>query len=364
MQPDLQTALNQKHDVERVLSRVQAAGASVQLSDAELQVLLSPSADAWLEPMARLAADITRQRFGRIMQLYAPLYLSNTCMSTCTYCGFSFENKTPRRTLHSTEIQTEAEYLHKEGIRHILLLTGESYRDTPLAYLRKAIADLKERFSAVSIEVYPLKTDEYRELRAAGLDGLTIYQETYDPERYAQVHLRGMKKRMQYRLECPDRAGIAGVRKLVIGALAGLSDPAADVYVLARHARYLLHQYWQSRVSVSLPRLRPAEGLQDPSIPGIPDRDYVRYLCALRLYLPDAGIYLSTRESSRMRDHMARICITDMSAGSKTDPGGYALEGSTEQFSIDDTRSVAELGADLRRQDLDVILNDWAALLV
>jgi len=320
--------------------------------------LLSPAADPFLETMARRANEITRRRFGRTVQLYAPLYLSNECRSSCTYCGFSYENKIRRRTLTLDEIRNEAKVLHAQGIRHILLLTGEDYRNTSLAYIAQAAKTLSDDFASIGIEVYPLKRDEYSLLRENGVDALTVYQETYDPVRYREVHLRGVKQKMLYRLDAPDRAGEAAFRRIQIGALLGLSDPAAEVFFVGIHAKHLLKRYWKTQINVALPRLRSAAGFE--SVPGIPDRMFVRFLVALRLFLPDAGIVLSTRESARFRDSMAGICVTTMSAGSRTDPGGYSGLESERQFEIDDARSVGEIVTALRNQNLDPVFVDWA----
>ncbi|MCB1327430.1 MAG: 2-iminoacetate synthase ThiH [Spirochaetales bacterium] len=344
-------------DVEEALSRD-------ELSEPDFAALLSPAADAFLERIAIRARALTRQRFGRTILLYAPLYLSNECRSTCTYCGFSYGNAIRRLTLSVEEAAAEAEILYQQGIRHILLLTGEAYRDTPVSYIGEVAERLRERFASVSIEVFPLREDQYRELRTNGVDGLAVYQETYDPDRYREVHLGGIKKHMQFRLECPDRAGQAGMRRIAIGALLGLSDPGADTYMVGLHARYLMRRYWQTQVSVSLPRLRPAVGLGDVSSRQVlADRVYLRYLCALRLFLPDAGLVLSTREPPRLRDELAGLVITQMSAGSRTEPGGYSGKAATEQFAVDDHRSVDEVRAMLVARELEPVFVDWSPVL-
>ncbi|MBL8019032.1 MAG: 2-iminoacetate synthase ThiH [Leptospirales bacterium] len=350
--------LVKEEDVTRALQR-SASGATLDASD--LIALISPAARESLEAMARLAQETTRRRFGNIIQIYAPMYLSNECRSSCTYCGFSYENDIRRHTLTIAETEREADLLYTQGIRHVLLLTGEDYKNTPVRYLSEVCRKLSNRFSSISIEVYPLKEEDYKNLRDDGVDGLAVYQETYDPEVYARVHLRGVKKNMEFRLDCPDRAGRAGIRKIALGALLGLADPVGEVFALAAHARYVMHQYWQSQVSISLPRLRPAEGLT--VVPVIPDRTYVQYLLALRLYLPDAGLILSTREPAEFRDHLSRICITQMSAGSKTEPGGYSGLPTDVQFEIEDTRSVDEFCRALRSNGLEPVFTDWNAIL-
>ena len=333
-----------------------------ELTLEDFATLISPGAADYLEALAHRAREITRRRFGNTMQIYAPMYLSNECHSTCTYCGFSFGNKDIRRlTLTPEKARTEAELLHAQGIRHVLLLTGEHYRATPVEYLGEVCSRLNDLFPSISIEVYPLEEADYEKLRVTGVDGLAVYQETYDPVRYREVHIGGVKKRLEFRLDCPDRAGRAGIRKIAIGALLGLSHPAAEVYFLAAHARWLMKYYWRTQISISLPRLRPAEGFE--SVPELSDRRFVQYLCALRVFLPDAGLILSTRESPLLRDNLSDICITTMSAGSRTDPGGYSDSGAAEQFSIEDTRSVDEIKSMLEAKGLEPLFTDWTRVM-
>lgn len=354
--PRPSASLYGSHNVESALSRADGT-----LDERDFAALLSPAADPYLETMAVKAHELTRRRFGNVVQLYAPMYLSNECRSSCTYCGFSFENKVPRLTLSLDEIEKEADVLYASGIRHILLLTGEDYKRTPVEFIGRAAERLSPRFPSISIEVYPLKTEEYDFLRPKGVDGLAVYQETYDPVRYAEVHLRGMKKRMDYRLDCPDRAGLAGFRKIALGSLLGLSDPAADTYFAGMHARYIMKNFWRTQIAISLPRLRPADNV--PDFPTVPDSMYARFFFALRLFLPDAGLILSTRESRTMRDGLARIVITQMSAGSKTEPGGYSGSGALEQFTIQDDRSVSEIAEMLQNAGLDPLFVDWAGVM-
>lgn len=331
------------------------------LREDDFLVLLSRAADPYLEEMAVLAREITMQRFGRTVLLYAPLYLSNVCYSTCTYCGFAYGHNIRRRTLTIDEAVADADVLHRQGIRHILLLTGEAYRDTPVSYIGEAASALSSRFPSIGIEVYPLKEKDYSMLREKGVDGLTVYQETYDPLRYAQVHPKGMKSLMNWRLDAPDRGGRAGLRRLSIGALLGLSDATTEVAALGLHARYLLRNYWQSSLSVSLPRLRPATEVHE--LPTVPDRDYVRYWLALRLFLPDAGLVLSSRETASFRDRMMGICITQVSAGARTEPGGYSGSEATEQFHRSDERSVADMAAAVAACGKEPVFTDWAPVL-
>ncbi|PJZ54572.1 2-iminoacetate synthase ThiH [Leptospira adleri] len=349
-----------KEDVERALHR---ASSRLSLDFEDYLSLVSPNAFSYLEPMARLSKEIKKERFGNTIQLFMPLYLSNECRSSCLYCGFSYENKIPRKTLTEEEIRKEAEVLQKKGIRHLVILTGEDYSKTSLDYILRAVSILEEFFDSLSIEVYPLDTDDYQTAIESGVDGLIVYQETYDKKVYAENHYRGIKKNMFYRLEAPERGGKAGFRKIGIGALLGLSDPLGEMYKLGEHAKYLIKQYWKTSFQISLPRMRPAAG-DFQKIVSVNDRDFVRFLLALRISFPDLGLVLSTRESPRLRDHLATLGITSMSVESKTEPGGYSNSGALKQFEIEDNRSVSDLAASLRRSGLDPVFKDFDRALL
>ncbi len=323
--------------------------------------LISRPALEYIEEIAQLSRRITRQRFGNAILFYAPLYLSNECKSKCTYCGFSYGNQISRKTLTVEEAFNEAMILYEQGIRHILLLTGEDYRNTPVSYIGEVAEKLQPYFSSIGIEIYPLKTHEYEFLRTKGVDSLTVYQETYDPIRYREVHLQGVKKRMEFRLSCPDRGGKAGLRKIGIGALLGLSDPQTEVAMVGLHAQYLQKKYWRTQITISLPRLRYAENVFNP--PKISDKLYASFFFSLRLFLPDVGLILSTRESSYFRDHLIPICITQISAGSKTEPGGYSGLSTTKQFYTEDNRSIEEMKEAVKNSGLDPILTDWVYIM-
>ncbi len=320
--------------------------------------LISPAADSYLEVMANLSREITLERFGKTILLYMPLYLSNECRSSCLYCGFSYENKIPRKTLTEKELQTEAEILKQKGIDHILILTGEDYSKTPISYIASSIQLLKQYFSSVSIEIYPMDTNDYKQLIEAGADGLTIYQETYDIPTYKAYHIRGMKKNMEYRLDAPDRGGKAGFRKIGVGALLGLSDPLQEIYMLGLHVNHLIKTYWKTQILVSLPRLRPAEGDFQKSI-FVSDRDFLRFITAFRIFFRDIGLVLSTREPTYIRDNFIGLGITQMSAGSKTEPGGYQGLDTLEQFSIEDTRDLPTIIELLRKKGYDPVIKDF-----
>ncbi len=319
---------------------------------------LSPSADLYLEEMAKLSKEITLERFGKTIQLYAPIYLSNECRSSCLYCGFSFENKINRITLNEKQLRKESEILANKGFRHILILTGEDYSKTPLDYICNSINILREYFSSVSIEIYPMEVSDYQKIIQNGADGLALYQETYNQEIYKKYHIRGVKKNMEYRLNAPDRGGVAGFRKIGIGALLGLANPLGEMFFLGLHGSHLIKNYWKSLIQFSLPRMRPAEG-DFSEIIRVNDREFFRYITALRLHFRDSGIVLSTRESPNLRDHLIGLGITQMSAGSKTEPGGYQGVQALEQFQTEDKRSLEEIINIIKIRGYDPVLKDY-----
>lgn len=327
-----------------------------------LAALVSPAAEGFLEDMARLARSVTARRFGRTVQLYAPLYISNHCTNACVYCGFNAGNRVARRTLTVEEVDKEARTLHDRRLHQLLLVTGECPEIVPPRRLAETAARLKGLFPSIAVEVYPMDEGNYRELVRAGCDGLAIYQETYDPELYRSVHPSGPKRDFAWRLGAPERGGRAGFRHIGIGSLLGLGDWRLEACRLYLHARFLMRHYWRSQVSISFPRLRPASGGFQPPHP-VSDRDLVQMICALRLALPDAGLVLSTRESPELRDSMAGIGITRISAGSRTSPGGYLDEqGEAEQqFSVHDGRTVGEVAAAVRARGYDPVWKDWDA---
>jgi 2-iminoacetate synthase len=342
-------------DVRRALGRVRAG---LMLDD--LQALLSPAARPFLEEMAQMSHRLTVERFGRTMQLYAPMYLSNVCANVCSYCGFSAQNRIPRKVLNDAEILADAEVLKAHGFDHVLLVTGESGR-VGHAYLANALRVLRERFSSLSIEVQPLDREEYASLAAEGLSAVLVYQETYDPLVYPRHHLSGPKADMAYRLTTPDRLGAAGVKKIGLGALFGLSDWRADAWFVGLHLRYLEKTYWRTRYSISFPRLRPHEGGESAVTP-FDERDLVQAVSAFRLFSQEVELPLSTRESEAFRNQAFRLGFTAMSAGSRTNPGGYAsAPDSLEQFEIDDARSPEAVAAFLRRNDYEPVWKDWDA---
>ena len=331
-----------------------------RLSMEDFACLLSPRVnDDQLEQMAMQAHRITSQRFGRIIQLYAPLYLSNECCNGCKYCGFNADNDLPRKTLSLEEIEKDAEVLRKQGFRHLLLLTGEAPKVAGIDFLEAAIKRIKPLCSSISIEVFPMDTAGYTRMVAVGVDGLTVYQETYDIELYQELHPYGPKSDYNFRLQAPEAAGIAGLRRIGVGALLGLGDCLTDVFYTGLHALYLARRFWRTQVTISFPRLCPAEGGFQP-LSLVSDRQLTQFICALRLLIHDAGLILSTRENAELRDNLLPLGITQMSAGSCTAPGGYSDQNNEgEQFSISDHRRPSELADFLATRGYDAVWKDW-----
>ena len=326
----------------------------------DFTALLSPiAASEFLEPMARLSHSLTKKRFGKAIRLFAPLYLSNECNNVCDYCGFSLGNKIVRKTLSRAELLREAGILKKMGFDHVLLVTGESTRKVGLDYINQSISTLRPYFSNLSIEVQPLQQEEYAVLQSSGLHAVLVYQETYNQKSYAQHHLKGKKTNFEWRLATPDRLGKAGVHKIGLGCLFGLTkDWRADAFFAGHHMYYLQRKYWRTQYSMSFPRLRPCAGEIPPEV-SLEDRDLVQLICAFRIFNHELEISISTRESSELRDHLLPLGVTTMSAGSKTNPGGYGDDESLEQFEISDSRSVSEVSSQLQRSGYDVVWKDW-----
>jgi len=327
-----------------------------------LAALLSPHARVRLEDMARKAWRLTRWHFGRTIGLYAPIYLSNVCTSDCAYCWFAVKSRSTEKrvTLDDPAIRRECEALAAHGFESVLLLTGDAPRVVPVEYLAHAVEIARAHFSSVSVEVYAVDGEDYRYLCDAGLEGVTLYMETYDQETYAQVHLAGKKRDYAYRLDALERAGAAGARRLNAGALLGLFDWRVDGFWLGLHARYLQQRCWQSAIAISFPRLRHVPDRFTPPCP-VKDADLVQLMLALRLYLPEAGFTLSTREPAALRDRLMPLGVTLMSAGSSTRPGGYATHGADtlEQFAIEDRRPPEKVVAAIRKAGYDPVWKDF-----
>mgnify|MGYP001277186604 CR=1 FL=1 len=339
--------------------RVERALSATNASFSDFLALISPAAADFLEQLAARAQRITRERFGRIVRLYAPIYVSNECTNSCAYCGFNKGNEVRRITLTPEEVFEEARALWHEGFRDILLVSGEAPNKAPLSQLVEAARMLSRDFPSISVEIYPLETEGYVSLERAGVEGVTVFQETYDPELYAKYHLGGKKRDFDFRLATPDRIGAAGMRKIGLGALLGLGHWRFEAVSLAMHALYLQKTYWQTNVSISFPRIRAASGGFLPPSP-VSDREMAQLAFALRLLIPDIGLTLSTRETAEFRDGITPICFTSTSAGSKTEPGGYTRPGeATEQFAIEDSRTPGEVAEAIRGMGLEPVWKDW-----
>jgi 2-iminoacetate synthase len=384
---------------ESLLKRVRSATATTvrevatksHLALADFAVLISPAARELLEPLCRRSQALTQQRFGKVIRLFAPLYLSNECVNNCQYCGFSRDNPIVRVTLSVDEVLREARALKEQGFRNILLVAGEHPRFVSKNYLADCVRALHEEFPGISLEVGPMETEDYRPIVRAGAEGLVVYQETYDRGVYAELHTAGPKRDFDWRMETPERAYAAGFRRLGIGALFGLADWRFEALCVAAHAEYLVRNCWKAQLTISLPRLRPCAGEFEP-LTQMTDRDLVQLMCSFRLMFPDAGLVLSTREPASLRDGLIPLGVTLMSAGSHTEPGGYTGAGkehlhqtvrgrivdlgasqwatndggerrATGQFDIADERSPQEVAARIRRLGYEPVWKDWDAAL-
>jgi 2-iminoacetate synthase len=340
-------------DVSRALTK-----GSRDLED--FAALIGPAASERIEELARASHALTLRRFGRTVHMYAPLYLSNECLTTCTYCGFAKDLPIARKTLSIEQSLREGEFLRAHGYRHVLLLTGEHQKLTGVDFLCDHVEALRALFPQISLEVQVWNEDEYRRLAAAGCDGVVIYQETYNRDAYARFHTAGRKRDYEFRLDGPERAARAGIRRLGVGALLGLHEPwREDAIAVAAHALYLLKTAWRQELSVSVPRIRPSASGYSPEHP-VTDRELAQLICALRLVLPDAGIVMSSREAAGFRDRLVPLGVTHTSAGSHTDPGGYTEPGEAEgQFEVNDTRAPEEVAAALRALGYEPVWKDW-----
>ena len=356
-----------------------------------LTALLSPAASKRLEELGQLSQAITQQRFGKVIRLFAPLYLSNECINNCAYCGFSRDNPILRVTLEEKEVQQEAQALADQGFRHILLVAGEHPKFVSNGYLEACIRRLAPLVPSLSLEVGPMEQTDYQPLVRAGAEGLVVYQETYDTDVYQAMHTAGPKKDFDWRLDTPERAYGAGFRRLGIGALFGLADWRVEAISLAAHTDYLLRKCWKSQITVSFPRLRPCAGAFEP-MTAFDDRSLVQLIAAFRICFPDVGQVLSTREPASLRDGLIPLGITTMSAGSHTEPGGYTGAGqsnlhqttkgriqalepladsdqlkprqATGQFDIADHRSPAEMAEVIRSSGYEPVWKDWDAAIL
>jgi len=365
-------------DVERALARSHR-----DLED--FKALISPAAAPYLETMAQISHQLTLKRFGRAIQMYIPLYLSNECQNICTYCGFSYDNKIRRKTLNAGELLREVAAIRDMGYGHVLLVSGEASQTVGTDYFIKALQVVRPHFANISMEVQPLEQADYEQLIQEGLYSVLVYQETYHQEDYKLHHPKGKKSNFNHRLDTPDRLGRAGIHKMGLGVLIGLEDWRTDSFYTALHLQYLERTYWKTKYSISFPRLRPhaggvtpQAGSHDGGQAAVPegewtglnpkvtmtDRELIQLICAYRLLDEEVELSLSTRESPVFRDHAIKLGITSISAGSRTNPGGYVVDpGSLEQFEIHDERSPRAIAEMIKRQGYDPVWKDWDAVL-
>ncbi|MEI6389986.1 MAG: 2-iminoacetate synthase ThiH [Verrucomicrobiota bacterium] len=381
--------------VERSLT-APAAAARASLGKSSLSLndfahLISPAAAELLEPLSRRSQQLTRQRFGKVIRLFAPLYLSNECINNCHYCGFSRDNPILRVTLTLDEVRREARALLDQGFRNLLLVSGEHPKFVSNGYVADCVRALHQEVPSLSLELGPMETADYRPIAEAGAEGLVVYQETYDRAVYAAMHTAGPKRDFAWRMETPKRAYAAGFRRIGIGALYGLADWRLEAISVAAHAAYLLRHCWKAQLTISLPRLRPCAGEFQP-LTQMSDRELVQLVCAFRLMFPDVGLVLSTRESAKLRNGLIPIGITLISAGSHTEPGGYTgaakdnlhhtergrivelgagerpaaddqATRATSQFKIADDRSPQQVADLIRQLGYEPVWKDWDAAL-
>lgn len=332
-----------------------------KLSKYDFLNLLAPQAKKHLETIARRAHEVTVQNFGYTINLYLPIYVSNYCSSNCLYCGFSKQNKIQRNKLSLDEVETEAKEIAKTGIKHILFLTGESKKITPMEYLLGVAKILRKYFSLVAIEIAPMSEVEYQQLFNAGVDALTIYQEVYDHNIYKQVHISGEKTNYAYRLDAPERGAKAGFRNVNIGTLFGLGNTQKEAFFSGLHAKYLSDKYLECELGLSLPRINEAEGGFQPYTL-LDDVTFVQIMCAYRLFLPRVEINISTREKAEFRDNLLGICATKFSAGSKTEVGGYTKARTKPQFEISDVRDSDTVVEKIKKMGYEPVYKNWESI--
>lgn len=339
---------------------VRAALAAATLSPEDFAALLSPAAQPFLEQMAARATQETRARFGNSICLFTPLYIANYCENECVYCGFNCKNRIHRGMLNAEQIEHEMQAIARTGLKEILLLTGESRGMSPVPYIGEAVRIARRYFSTIGIEIYPLNADEYAFLHRCGADFVSVYQETYDPARYATQHLSGPKRSFPYRFCAQERALMGGMRGVGFGALLGLGDFRRDAYATGLHAYAIQRKYPAAEISFSCPRLRPI--INDASVNphDVHETQLLQVILAYRLLLPSASITISTRERAGFRDHVIGMAATKISAGVKVGVGGHEEQAQgDEQFEISDPRSVDEVREMILSRGLQPVYTDY-----
>lgn len=330
-----------------------------KLDEYDLLNLLSNKAVIHLEKMAQKANEITSRHFGKAVLLYTPMYIANFCVNKCTYCGYNIDSGIKRKKLNMEEIRNEGNEISKEGFKHLLLLTGESKVHSSVEYIGEAVENLKDSFPSIAIEVYPMDVEEYQHVVEKGVDGLTVYQETYDETIYKEVHVKGPKSNFKYRLDAPERGAMAGMRSISIGALLGLNNFRKETFFTLMHGRYLRDKYPHVELSYSTPRMRPFKGCYEKLV-DVNDRDLVQAIIVMRLFDNQGGINISTREGLSLRKNLVPLGVNKLSAGVSTNVGGHSQgEEDTAQFEISDESSVVEVKNMLKSINYQPIFKDW-----
>ncbi|MDR0970958.1 MAG: 2-iminoacetate synthase ThiH [Bacteroidales bacterium] len=343
-------------DVELALSKK-------YLSIEDFKALISPSAEKYLETMASISREITQRRFGKVIQFYLPLYLSNECSNHCIYCGFNHNNPIKRKTLTEEEIIEELKAIKKMNMDNVLLLTGEYPSLVGVSYIEKAVELARCLFSTINLEVFPMKIEEYERLIKAGINSVYVYQETYNEKRYKIYHPKGMKSNYKYRLSSQERLALAGIHRCGLGALIGLEEWRTEMVFMAMHLRFMTKNYWRTKYAVAFPRIRPAEGGFQPNFI-MSDKEFAQTIWAYRIFDNDVEISLTTREKPSFRDNLLSLGITSLSAGSRTEPGGYSKPNDElEQFHISDDRGEKEIEDMVKKQGYEVVYKDWDRIL-
>lgn len=325
-----------------------------------LMTLISPAAAPYLEQMAAKSRALTRERFGKTISMYIPMYITNSCANSCVYCGFNRHNKFNRVILTPEQIEDECKAIKRLGpFENLLIVTGENPRDAGVDYLARALRVCRPYFSNLSIEVMPLTTEGYAALVKEGLNGVVCFQETYHRENYKTYHPAGQKSNFEWRVNGFDRMGRAGVHKIGMGVLIGLEDWRTDVTMMARHLLYLRKKYWRTKYSVNFPRMRASASGYQPNVE-MTDRELAQVIFAFRIFDRDVDISVSTRELPAFRDNICTLGATSLSAGSKTEPGGYhTYPQALEQFAVSDERTPDEVADAIRAAGMEVVWKDW-----
>lgn len=328
----------------------------------EFKALLSPAAEPFLEQMAQCAQKETAKHFGSSVCLFTPLYISNYCENYCVYCGFNCHNQIRRARLTSEQIEREMKAIADTGLEEILILTGESRAKSDVAYIGKACRMAQKYFKMVGIEVYPMNSEDYAYLHQCGVDYVTVFQETYHADQYETLHLAGHKRVFPYRFNAQERALKGGMRGVAFAALLGLDDFRKDAFATGMHAYLLQRKYPHAEISFSCPRLRPIVNNDKINPKDVHEKQLFQVMCAYRLFMPFAGMTISTRERAEFRDHVIGLAATKISAGVSTGIGSHSEEREQqgdEQFEIADNRSVPEMVAAIRSRGLQPVMNDY-----